>query len=153
MGFAAQRGLAMEGIPFDLTDQPSSASAAGPAGWCLSDQIWPEPDRTRELEAKEPLNKPTRGATVAFRDAWRDARCSRYREYRPAEQQCQAPGKPRPFRVCAKCGAGGVGLLGIVVQATTFVARLAIIRISRQTRSIGGLFRGSFNDHGCRSRG
>jgi hypothetical protein len=52
-----------------------------------------------------------------------------------ARRRSQALGKPRPQRVCAKCGAGGVGLLGIVVRATTFVARLAIIRISRQTRS------------------
>jgi hypothetical protein len=51
--------------------------------------------------------------------------------------------KAPSLRVCAKCGAGGAELLGIVGQATTFVARLAIIRISRQTRSIGDLFRGS----------
>jgi hypothetical protein len=77
--------------------------------------------------SREPPLNSRAGATAAFRDAWRDARCSRYRAYRPAEQQCQAPGKPRPEKVCAKCGAGGVGLLGIVVRATTFVARLAVM--------------------------
>src|SRR2546422_6973238 len=35
--------------------------------------------------------------------------------------------KPRPIRVAAKSGARCATLLGIVVRATTFVARLAII--------------------------
>ena len=37
--------------------------------------------------------------------------------------------------VAAKCGACFVALLGIVAQATTFVARLAVIRILPATQS------------------
>ena len=47
------------------------------------------------------------------------------------------------MRVAAKCGACFVGLLGIVAQATTFVARLAFIRILPATQSAWDLFRGS----------
>src|SRR5258706_16398930 len=50
-----------------------------------------------------------------------------------AERQSRSPGKPRPIRVATKRGACflicQLRLLGIVVQATTFVARLAFIRI------------------------
>ena len=45
------------------------------------------------------------------------------------------PDKPRPIRVAAKCGVCFVALLGIVAQATTFVARLAVIRILSATQS------------------
>ena len=69
--------------------------------------------------SREPLIRLPMGTTVTFRDAWREARCSRYRACRPSKQHCQAPGKPCPFWVCAKRGAGGAGLLGIVDQATT----------------------------------
>jgi len=47
------------------------------------------------------------------------------------------------MRVAAKSGARFVALLGIVAQATTFVALRAIIPISRATRSAWGLCRGS----------
>src|SRR6266508_1703840 len=60
-----------------------------------------------------------------------------------AERQSRSPGKPRPIRVAAKCGACFVALLGIVAQATTFVARLAFIRILPATQSAWDLFRGS----------
>ena len=60
-----------------------------------------------------------------------------------AERQSRSPGKPRPIRVAAKCGACFVALLGFVGQATTFVARLAFIRILPATQSAWGLFRGS----------
>jgi hypothetical protein len=49
------------------------------------------------------------GATVAFRDEWRDARRSRYREYRPAEQQCQAREKPRPFGFAQNAALAALG--------------------------------------------
>ena len=49
----------------------------------------------------------------------------------------------RRIRVAAKCGACFVAPLGIVGQATTFVARLAFIRILPATQSAWGLFRGS----------
>src|SRR3989441_2936453 len=60
-----------------------------------------------------------------------------------AERQSRSPGRPRPMRVAAKCGACFVGLLGIVAQATTFVARLAFIRILPATQSAWDSFRGS----------
>jgi hypothetical protein len=53
------------------------------------------------------------------------------------------PAKLRPLRVAAKSGAHFVALLGIVVQATTFVARLVIIPILTATRSARDLFSGS----------
>ena len=53
------------------------------------------------------------------------------------------PDKPRPIRVAAKCAVCIVALLGLVVQATTFVARLASIRILPATQSVGDLVRGS----------
>ena len=43
--------------------------------------------------------------------------------------------KPRPMRVAAKCGVCVVALLGFVVLAKTFVARLVAIRILLATRS------------------
>src|SRR6266436_9770870 len=60
-----------------------------------------------------------------------------------ASRQRRPPEKPRPLRVAAKCGACFVALLGIVAQATTFVARLAFIRILPATQSARDLFRGS----------
>src|SRR5437879_9914746 len=64
-----------------------------------------------------------------------------------AERQSRSPGKPRPIRVAAKCGACflicQLRLLGIVVPATTFVARLVFIRILPATQSAWDLFRGS----------
>jgi len=60
-----------------------------------------------------------------------------------AEGQSSPPGKPRPTRVAAKCGICIVALLGFVVFATTFVARLASIRILPATRSTKDLIRGS----------
>jgi uncharacterized membrane protein len=47
------------------------------------------------------------------------------------------------MRVAANCGVRIVALLGIVVQATTFVARLATIRILPATRFTKDLIRGS----------
>ncbi len=62
-------------------------------------------------------------------------------------------GKPRdkadrpeshcPIRVAAKCGVCIVALLGFVVLATTFVARLASIRILPATQFAEDLSRGS----------
>src|SRR5438034_10627816 len=63
--------------------------------------------------------------------------------YSQAEQRRRPPEKPHPMRVAAKSGARFVALLGIVVQATTFVALRAIIPISHATRSAWGLCRGS----------
>ena len=53
------------------------------------------------------------------------------------------PDKPRPIRVAAKCGVCIVALLGFVVLATTFVARLAAIRILPATWFTKDLIRGS----------
>ena len=60
-----------------------------------------------------------------------------------AERQSKPPGKPRPMRVAANCGVCIVALLGFVVQATTFVAHLATIRILPATRLTKDLIRGS----------
>ena len=46
-------------------------------------------------------------------------------------------------RVAVKCGVCVVAFLGVVVQATTFVARLASIRILPATQSAEDLIRGS----------
>jgi len=50
--------------------------------------------------------------------------------------------RPVP-RVAVKCGVCVVAFLGVVVQATTFVARLASIRILPATQSAEDLIRGS----------
>jgi len=62
-----------------------------------------------------------------------------------AERQSRLPGKPPSLRVAAKCGVCGVALLGFVVLATTFVARLASFRILPATQSAEDLIRGSFS--------
>src|SRR5712692_3470547 len=49
------------------------------------------------------------------------------------------------LRVAAKCGVCVVALLGIVGSTTTFVARLASIRILPATQSAEDLIRGSFS--------
>ena len=54
---------------------------------------------------------------------------------------CKAPSR----RVAAKSGACCVALLGLVGQATTCVARLAIIPILPATRSTEDLFSGSLD--------
>ena len=56
--------------------------------------------------------------------------------------------QPPSLRVAAKCGVCIVALLGFVVRATTFVARLAFIRILPATQFAEDLIRGSFGD-GC----
>ena len=53
------------------------------------------------------------------------------------------PDKPRPVRVAVKCGVCVVALLGFVVLATTFVARLAYFRILPATQFAEDLIRGS----------
>src|SRR5207249_7200908 len=68
-----------------------------------------------------------------------------------ASRQSRPPEKPRPIRVAAKCGACFVALLGIVAQTTTFVARLAFIRILPATQSAWDLFRGSLCPFGWRA--
>ncbi len=55
------------------------------------------------------------------------------------------PDKPRPIRIAAECGVCVVALLGFVVLATTFVARLASIRILPATQSAEDLIKGSFS--------
>ncbi len=62
-----------------------------------------------------------------------------------AERQSRPPGKPLSLRVAAKCGVCVVALLGFVVQASTFVARLASIHILPATQSAEDLIRGFFS--------
>jgi hypothetical protein len=53
------------------------------------------------------------------------------------------PKSPVPPGCGQNAALSFVALLGIVAQATTFVARLAFIRILPATQSAWGLFRGS----------
>ena len=62
-----------------------------------------------------------------------------------AERQNRPPEQAPSLRVAAKCGVCVVALLGFVVLATTFVARLASIRILPATQSAEDLIRGSLN--------
>src|SRR5712691_2451984 len=55
----------------------------------------------------------------------------------------QTARKAPSLRVAAKCGVCIVALLGFVVSATTFVARLASIHILPATQSVEDLIRGS----------
>jgi hypothetical protein len=55
----------------------------------------------------------------------------------------QTARKAPSLRVAVKCGVCGVALLGFVVRATTFVARLASIRILPATQSAEDLIKGS----------
>jgi len=57
----------------------------------------------------------------------------------------QTARKAASLRVAAKCGVCVVALLGFVVEATTFVARLAAIRILPATQSAEDLIRGSLS--------
>jgi len=64
-------------------------------------------------------------------------------EAKPAtNNKAMRPDRSVP-RVAAKYGVCVVALLGFVVQATTFVARLASIRILPATQSAENLIRGS----------
>ncbi len=80
-------------------------------------------------EPKEPLIKSHVVATAAFRDGMREARCSQWPLPLATFATKQTARKAPSLRVAAKCGVCIVTLLGIVVPATTFVARLASIRI------------------------
>jgi len=62
--------------------------------------------------------------------------------HKPSDK-ADRPDKPLSLWVAAKCGVCIVALLGFVVLATTFVARLASIRILPATRFTKDLIRGS----------
>ena len=63
----------------------------------------------------------------------------------PAPQASLTVSRQPSLRVAAKCGVCVVALLGFVVRATTFVARLASIRILPATQSAEDLIRGSLS--------
>ncbi|MEQ1813685.1 MAG: hypothetical protein ABL860_04435 [Candidatus Nitrotoga sp.] len=68
----------------------------------------------------------------------------------PLRNEHNATGRPQnrvPVMVAEKSRAGGVALLGIVVRATTFVARLAIIAILPAMRFMEDLTRGSLREY------
>ena len=92
---------------------------------------------------KEPPIKPHAVATEAFRDGMREARRSEWLTPFTSRATNQTARKAPSLRVAAKCGVCVVALLGFVVQATTFVARLASIRILPATRFTKDLIRGS----------
>ncbi|HMK14698.1 MAG TPA: hypothetical protein VK460_06770 [Burkholderiales bacterium] len=64
--------------------------------------------------------------------------------HKPSDK-ADRPDKPLSLWVAAKCGVCFVALLGFVVQATTFVARLAAILILLATQSAEDFIRGSFS--------
>ena len=61
----------------------------------------------------------------------------------PAPQASLTVSRQPSLRVAAKCSVCIVALLGVVVLATTFVARLASLRILPATQSAEDLIRGS----------
>src|SRR5712691_7128175 len=61
----------------------------------------------------------------------------------PAPQASLTVSRQPSLRVAEKCGVCGVALLGVVVLATIFVARLASIRILPATQSAEDSIRGS----------
>jgi hypothetical protein len=63
----------------------------------------------------------------------------------PAPQASLTVSRQPSLRVAANCGVCIVALLGFVVQATTFVVRLATIRILPATRFTKDLIRGSLS--------
>src|SRR6266849_102848 len=63
----------------------------------------------------------------------------------PAPQASLTVSRQPSLRVAAKCGVCVVALLGFVARTTTFVARLASIRILPATQSAEDLIRGSLN--------
>src|SRR5512143_1636186 len=75
-------------------------------------------------------------ATGVIWDAAQGARSAVWSFQTSDEQRRDAPKLPPSLRVASKCGACGVALLA---KGTTlgFVARLAVIRISRQRVSCG----------------
>jgi hypothetical protein len=94
---------------------------------------------------KEPLIKPHAVATEAFRDGMREARRSEWLTPFTSRATNQTARKAPSLRVAAKCGVCFVALLGFVGSTTTFVARLASIRILPATQSAEDLIRGSIN--------
>src|SRR5256885_6077454 len=97
----------------------------------------------RKRSIKGPLNESRTVATAAFRDGMREARRRQWQVPLASLATKQSARKAPSLRVAAKCGACFVALFGIVAQATTFVARLAFIRILPATQSAWDLFRGS----------
>jgi hypothetical protein len=82
-------------------------------------------------------------ATAAFRDGMSEARRSQWQTPLASRATMQTARKAPSLRVAAKCGVCIVALLGFVVLATTFVARLASIRILPATQFAEDLIRGS----------
>src|SRR5438045_3290906 len=99
----------------------------------------------RKKSIRGPLNEFRAVATAAFREGMREARRRQWRGPLASLATKQTARKAPSLRVAAKCGACFVALLGIVAQATTFVARLALIRILPATQSAWDLFRGSLS--------
>jgi len=91
----------------------------------------------------EPLINSHAVATAAFRDGMREARHSEWLTPFTSRATKQIARKAPSLRVAVKCGVCIVALLGFVVLATTFVARLAFIRILPATQSAADLIRDS----------
>jgi hypothetical protein len=79
-----------------------------------------------------------RGATAARNTVKRGAHAAA-----PAPQASLTVSRQPSLRVAAKCGVCVVALLGFVVLATTFVARLASTCVLPATQSAEDLIRGS----------
>src|SRR6266536_3617648 len=153
-----------------VMSEPWNFGAAGPQAATASTSSAATFKRTKPIRG--PLNKSRTVATAAFRDGMREARRSQWQaplaslaktsvsveanvsvaNVKPCAAAAgatkQTARKAPSLWVAAKCGACFVALLGIIVQATTFVARLAFIRILPATQSAWDLFRGSLANNG-----
>src|SRR5437867_961554 len=124
-----------------VTSEPWNFGAAGPQAATASTSSAASVARRKCI--REPLNKSRTVATAAFRDGMREARRRQWQVPLASLATKQTARKAPSLRVAAKCGACFVALFGIIAQATTFVARLAFIRILPATQSAWDLFRGS----------
>src|SRR5213594_1937552 len=129
-----------------VTSEPWNFGAAGPQAATASTSSAASVARRKCI--REPLNKSRTVATAAFRDGMREARRRQWQAPLASLATKQTARKAPSLRVAAKCGACFVALLGIVAQATTFVARLAFIRILPATQSARDPFRGSLANSG-----
>src|SRR2546425_4266188 len=129
-----------------VMSEPLNFGAAGPQPATASTSSAATVARKKSIRG--PLNESRTVATEAFRDGMREARRRQWQAPLASLATKQTAGKAPSLRVAAKCGACFVALLGIVTQATTFVARLAFIRILPATQSAWDSFRGSLASSG-----
>src|SRR5712691_11189915 len=99
--------------------------------------------KRKRFTVREPLIKSRAVAAVCNPSAGRGVRSAVW--WRPNQRRTTTPCAwiASSLRVAVKCVVCVVALLGFVVLATTFVARLASVRILPATQSAEDLIRGS----------